>query len=551
MKHILNILSVILICLLNLNSCTEEPEVSMGSIAGFITEAPGGTEPLSGVTVTMLSVGKSTTTSSDGSFSFKDLTPGTYILQLSKSGYTSVKKSVLVVVGQMTQCDIQMNKETLMAEIEINPSSINFGTSQSDLNITIKNNGNTTAEWSLNLGDNPWLSVSQLSGSIQANRTQSITFTVDRNYLSEPKSVIVNLQAYGNSYPITVSCAPKNVTSKMVVEPTVLNFEAESVQQSFTIRNTGTSVLNWSAREISFPALSLSLTEGSIAAGGSSVVLVNLDRSLVSGDTTTTFIISDGVADKTMTVNVKSIGEGSGGESGEGESGVNEKLVVTNGLAAYYQFNDTYDDTMREYDAFGINNPSFEIGISGQGVKLLKSNDSSISIPYGLIHSKTFSISFWAKDLAEGLLLYSKCTDNYNRFSLDVNNGALSFIVADYNNKDHRNEDIFKFTHPTINDDKWHHIVITSNFDSTSKFTWVSTLYLDGKKTGVINENLGSSSGQYDKPNSFVIGGSAKFGSMYNFTSVSGCAFTVDNFRIYDTRELTASEIKEIFEAKQ
>lgn len=541
-----------LLGILTFSSCTEDPEITLGSIAGFVTEAPAGTEPVSGVTVSILSSGQSTTTSTDGSFSFRDMEPGTYSLQLTKTGYTTVKKSVFVVAGQMTQCDIQMSKVDQVAEIEINPSSINFGTTQSDMSVTIKNNGNATAEWSLNLGNNPWLSASQLSGSIQANRTQSITFSVDRSFLSETKSVIVNLQAFGNSYPITVSCAPKNASSNMVIDPVVLNFGSDLSQLSFTVRNTGTSALTWRASQITTPALSLSATQGTVAAGGSGVVLANIDRSLVSGEMTSTFIISDGVVDQTMTVTINgssSGGSGSGDQPGGGNTDDPGTLVVTNGLAAYYQFNDTYDDTMGMYDGFGINDPTFEAGLSGQAVKFNKSKESSVHIPYGLINNKTFSVSFWAKNLSDGLIFYSKCSDNENRFSLSIDGGALKFICSRYNNIYQYNSTSTKFTHGSISGDNWHHIVLVSEYGTIQSYRWTTTLYIDGKKTDVITQDSdNSNTGDTSLPNAFVIGGSAKFSSSNTLVTPN---FTIDNFRMYDSRLLTADEVKEIYNAKQ
>lgn len=233
------------IALMPITACTEDPENSTGSISGVVTEAPGSTEPISGVTVAIVSTGESTTTGSDGAFVFYDVQPGNYQLQFSKSGYTTNTRTVSAVAGIDSRCDIQLTRTTATAEIDINPSSLNFGTTQTDMSVTIKNNGNTTAEWALNLGNNPWLSVSQTAGSIQAGRTQSISFTVDRSFLSEPRSTIVNLQAFGNSYPISISCAPRNSVSEMTIEPTTLNFGTDLNQLTFTIRNTGRDALNW------------------------------------------------------------------------------------------------------------------------------------------------------------------------------------------------------------------------------------------------------------------------------------------------------------------
>ena len=168
MKIIFKIFSFAMVMALSLASCTEDPEVTTGSIIGTVTSSSGGTDPLAGVTVSINSTGQSTTTGSSGTFSFINLQAGSYSLQFSKSGYNTNSRTVNVVAGQSYQCDIQMSKVSQEANIEINPSSLNFGTTQTDLSVTIKNNGNTTADWSLELGNKPLLSVSQTRGSNKA-----------------------------------------------------------------------------------------------------------------------------------------------------------------------------------------------------------------------------------------------------------------------------------------------------------------------------------------------------------------------------------------------
>lgn len=560
MKRFTYILTFLMLAVMPFTACTEDPEESTGSISGYVTGSSNGSDPLSGVSVSILTTGQSTTTGNDGTFVFRDMQPGSYSLQFKKSGYNTTTKSVMVVAGMNNQCDVQMSKESHEADIVINPSSLNFGTTQTDMSVTIQNNGNATAEWSLNLGDNNWLSASQLGGSIQANRTQSVTFTVNRNYLSEQKTVVVNLQAFGNSYPITISCAPKNITSTMTVEPTILKFAADINQQTFTIRNTGNAAMTWQTSGISSPAVSLSSTSGTVVAGGSSSIIVTIDRTLVTGDMVTTFIISDGIVDQTITLNILS---SSGGDdpnnpgdepNNPGDDPNNPgtdpgKLVVTNGLAAYYTLNDSYDDVMGQYDGFGIKDPSFVDGISGQAVKFSKVNESSINIPYGLISTPSFSISFWVKDLSDGLIFYSKCSDNNNRFTLSMDGGMLKFICSRYSNTlaAYDREDTC-FVHSSILGEEWHHIVIVSEYSHTyTRDTWDSVLYIDGKRASTISENVTDRGNEVSYPNSFVIGGKANY---YNYTLTTS-NFTIDNFRLYDTRAITAEEVKEIYNAKQ
>ncbi len=565
MKNLIKFLTLILLLtVIPLASCTEDPEESMGSIIGNVTESPKGTEPLSGVTVSITSTGQSTTTGSNGAFSFQNMAPGTYSLQFSKSGYVSNSRSVTVVAGGEAKCDIQLTKEVEEANLSINPSSLNFGTTQSDMNVTIKNNGNTTATWSIDLGNNPWLSVSQLGGSIQAGRTQSITFSVNRDFLSEARSIVVNLEAFGNTFPISISCAPKSISSEMTIDPMILNFESGVFQQTFTIRNTGTGSLNWSASGLTTEGLSLSASQGTVSAGGSTVVVVTVDRTIITTDLITTFIISDGLKDKTIVVNIKKYNGSNPDKPNDpnnpdnpGDETDPNKIVVANGLSAYYLFNNNFDDAVGEFDGFGVKDPTFVSGISEEAVQFSKTKENAVEIPYGMINTTSFTISFWAKGLSDGLIFYSKCSDNNNRFTLSMYNGNLKFICTVGNNsyyKDYTNEN-FNFSHSTISSNEWHHITIVADYSITQKDYWVSTLYLDGKRCGSISEKR-SITTAYDSetqyPNAFVIGGKTSYGaSTYSPYSLVCPNFAMDDLRIYESRCLTASEIKEIYNARQ
>ena len=82
---------------LSLSSCTEEEEITQGDIVGVVTDAVNGTQPLSGVQVSILPNGASTSTGSDGKFSFPQLKAGEYKIQFMKEGYETNTKSVTVV----------------------------------------------------------------------------------------------------------------------------------------------------------------------------------------------------------------------------------------------------------------------------------------------------------------------------------------------------------------------------------------------------------------------------------------------------------------------
>lgn len=329
----------------------------------------------------------------------------------------------------------------------------------------------------------------------------------------------------------------------MLIEPASINFGTDLTSQTVNIRNIGKSALSWSVTGYVDPAITVTPDKGTVAPGGNGVAIVSLDRSLISDSYLTSLIFTDGISEETVIISANNSGSDvpGGGDDNPGS------LVVTNGLTASYKFNDSFDDLNGIYDGFGINDPVFVTGVSGQAVKFSKVNESADHIPYGLINSKSFSISFWAMNLADGLIFYSKCTDNNNRFVLSMDGGYLRFICTKYNNQHQYSSDKLRFSHGKISDSEWHHFVITSDYNSTTAWKWNSVLYIDGKRVSTITEDDGSNTGESNYPNEFIIGGSCN-----NYTYTLTCSnFSMDNLRIYDTRVLTAQEIKEIYNAQQ
>ena len=528
-----------------IGGCTEEPTVTTGSISGLVVDASNGTDPLAGVNVLIPVLGESTSTGSTGAFTFSDVESGTYIITFTKSGYITEQKNVSVVAGKASSVSVQMKPTEKKAEIEFNPSSLNFSTNLSDLSVTIKNNGNSTAEWSLNLGNNPWLSVSEKAGSIQAGRTQSIVFTVDRNYLSEPKSTVVNLHAFGNSYPLTISCAPSNAKSEMTVDPKSINFGTSDTEKSLTIRNTGTATLSWTASGITENAISLSQESGTVAAGGNSVIKVLLDRSKFEGTLTTSFTINDGVKSEVISVSANTSGSGNGDDPGPGETP--SGIVETKGLYAYFPFNGNLNDVW-EYKLNGYISPE-EKYVSGvtdgtQGLAFARKDGTVFSVNEGLIDTPNMSMSFWLKDISEGDISYVTTSSGNKQMYLAYKNGHLKYVMTrghiqyNYNNYG-------DFTHKAIDDGDWHHIVLVSDFNTINANKITVSLYVDGVLMDTLTE--GYESYYEDRQNDRHFGVGTKF--------VMGGSNTpnmrIANLRVYDNKKLNAEQVKNIFNAKQ
>lgn len=614
-------------------ACTEDEEETTGSIYGIVNDAYSG-DPIAVARVTLNPSGKSTNTGSDGRYEFLDMEPGQYTIQISKTGYKTNSKSISVVAGKQAPGDMLLEPEAEEADIQIEPSTLNFGTTQDELSVTLTNRGNAITEWALNLGENPWLSASPTSGNIAANKTQSIIFRVDRDKLSETKNIKVSLSAFGNSYIISVSCSPKNTKSEMSISPTTLDFGATEQEKTISIKNTGNAPLAWNIAGISEECISVSDMKGEVQPEGSQVVKVSLDRSKMPQDLNTNFIISDGIKEQPVTITATkavakmsvsplaldfgeesteqnftisntgtaeltwsiTVPEGMGlkvsetngttAPSGnkqitvtldraampenldtsiEVSDGTNKETisvkgikgnnvagtVVPQGLYVYYKFDDNFEDaTENEIHGFGTATPSFVEGITpeSKAVKFSKTNNSTFVVANPIIDSKEMTISFWGKDFSDGHIFHMTSSyQNDPMCTLTMIDGQLKFVVTRNNNGNY-NYNAQAFVHPTLTDGKWHHIVILSDFCISQSSVITNTLYVDGQKVNSVTEGTFAWASSYGSATNFTMGGNYEFGYNHSFTATN---MSVDNFRVYDTRRLSASEIKEIYNAKQ
>lgn len=624
---------------LSLSSCTEEEEITQGDIVGVVTDAINGTQPLSGVQVSILPNGASTNTGSDGKFSFPQLEAGEYKIQFIKEGYETNTKSVTVVPGQVANADIQLTAVKQDALIQISPSTLNFGTTQTELSVTIQNNGNTSTDWNLDLGSHTWLTANPTAGQIEADKQQSIIFTVDRDKITEVQTVIIKLSAFGNSFPINVSCAPKNAQSYMSVEPEILDFGNDLQELPLTIKNAGTTSLNWTIADPTEPAITLSENSGSIPSQGTKVVKVFLNRSNGAVNINTTLVLSDGIKEQTVQIvsgtesqaglmkiepesldfgkdldevsfTISNIGKSElswnvgeikesclsvtpmEGKLAAGESQTvkvvldrsnmeeeintvltisdentqknisitaqkdSSSLVVGQGLYAYYKFDGDFNDaTENAINGFGNNSPSFVEGIGegSQAVKFSLTDNSSFIVPKPITDSRTLTVSFWGKDFSDGNIFYLVSShDNASMFTFTMSNGSLKFVTTRYNNY-YNYDGETAFTHPTITDGKWHHIALVSDFNNIEYATTTTSLYVDGVLIDTVTayanpfEEGTPSQASYGTGIKFIMGGNVTIGRK----TINGTNMSIDNFRVYNTRCLTANEIQKIYDARQ
>ena len=298
-KTICLFFSIALLCGV-FQSC--QPEVVLpGGIYGTVLDKETG-EPIRNAEISLSPSGKTTVVGSNGTYEFVNLEAGMYTVNVTADGYDHNSKTANVVNGKSTACDFHLTKTIVNQDLEITPTSLNFGTTQNQLSATITNRGTEETAWSLDLGACKWLSANPVSGRIGAGKTQAIIFSVDRSLLQKDETTVVTLSAFGNSYPMNVSCAIVQNKGVMNVSPTVLSFGEDANEMSFTIKNLGNANLNWYTQGLSESCLSLSENNGTLSSGVSKVIRVSLNRNLLDGDLSTSFIVSDGNTDQEILV---------------------------------------------------------------------------------------------------------------------------------------------------------------------------------------------------------------------------------------------------------
>lgn len=286
--------------------CTEEEPNLFGDVYGIITNYQTG-EPVRNASVVLSPSGASTISGNDGHFEFRSLEAGQYTINVSSDGYESNKRQVTVVPGQRISCDIHLVPKTVAEIFNVDPLTLNFGTTQTQLAVTVTNDSPRDTQWSLDLGQNTWLNASPISGQIGAGKTQTIVFSVNRTYLTKEISGMVTVSALGGSSAMTVNCSPsQQASSIMEILPLNIDFGDHSKEQTIRIKNNGSGILNWTIFGIEEDAITVSDISGTIQQpNAAKVVVVKLDRSKIkTKDFVTSFIVSDGTTDQQVNINV-------------------------------------------------------------------------------------------------------------------------------------------------------------------------------------------------------------------------------------------------------
>lgn len=162
--------------------------------------------------------------------------------------------------------------------LELSPTVLDFGSSQTTSTFQIRNVGAGTLEWAVLEPLPNSFSVNTLSGSTAAGASQTLTVTFNRAGLTPgtyggPISVASN----GGSGIVAVTA----LVQALRVAPTSLEFGSQIDQLAFILGNGGTTDLHWNIDSIVLPdwaQLTPLVFSGTLSPGAETEILVDVDR---------------------------------------------------------------------------------------------------------------------------------------------------------------------------------------------------------------------------------------------------------------------------------
>ena len=201
---------------------------------------------ISNVQITTIPSTSSVTTDATGGYVISDVKPGQYVVTASKSGYKSNSINVTVAEGKTASADIQI--ETLKPDLSISISTIDFNTSQTFSSFYI-NNGTSIGTINYSITKNAdWLTISPTSGTITTgNATISVNVTRTGLSIGNYTAIITVNTNVGTKDVYVTMTIPNPNAPQLTVSPLLLDYGSSLSQLMFTIRNSGTGKIDWTA----------------------------------------------------------------------------------------------------------------------------------------------------------------------------------------------------------------------------------------------------------------------------------------------------------------
>ena len=131
------VLAVLFVC--SLPSSAVAQSVVSGEVGGTVNDASGAVVPNASINLANSETGfnETTTSGTSGSFRFALVKPGNYSLTITAHGFSTVRRSITVLVGQVITIPVQLEVGTASTTIEISASTPLLQTENANLASTI------------------------------------------------------------------------------------------------------------------------------------------------------------------------------------------------------------------------------------------------------------------------------------------------------------------------------------------------------------------------------------------------------------------------------
>ncbi|MBQ4525683.1 MAG: carboxypeptidase regulatory-like domain-containing protein [Bacteroidaceae bacterium] len=198
--------------------------------------------------------------------------------------------------GGSQRITINATGEERTAKITLSQNTLDFGMEATSLTFDIKNVGNAgDISWEISGINAEWLKVTPTTGTTSMDKSSAVKVEVDREKMAEGKQTTTFLvNAYGESFPITVNAEKEVKVAKITLSQNTLDFGMEATSLTFDIKNVGNAGdINWEISGINTEWLKVTPTTGTTSMDKSSAVKVEVDREkMAEGKQTTTFLVN-------------------------------------------------------------------------------------------------------------------------------------------------------------------------------------------------------------------------------------------------------------------
>ena len=204
------------------HGCKSEEETLSGSIYGVVTDKATG-EPISAAGVELSPSGYHTVTGTEGQFEFRELTPGSYTLLVTKTGYLDyLSRAIEVAPSQAAKGDVQIEQlPPALKVVDDNRqeiSELDYGSAEADVarSFNIFNDGTETLEWQITKTADWITEISKEEGVLKPGATQSLVMIIDRTLLKEgANSTTVHILSNNGSKQLTVKAVNGRVSATL------------------------------------------------------------------------------------------------------------------------------------------------------------------------------------------------------------------------------------------------------------------------------------------------------------------------------------------------